>query len=109
MSTINKVEAEHDRQFLAFSTVIHIDSERMIRRLCKHFAHKVNAHWSSECGHIEFDMGFCDMNGSGDQLDLCCGANSDAELKEIIDCIDSHFLRFAKGVECSLQWNLMNS
>ena len=82
---------------------------RMLKRLCKHFSHKIDAGWNNSLGYIEFAMGFCDMKASKNQLDFRCGANSETELKEITDCIDTHFVRFSKRVECSLKWNIANT
>ena len=109
MSVVNQVKAEHSSPFQALSSVADIDGERMIKRLCKHFSHKVNAGWNEGLGYIEFAMGFCDMNADKSQLSLRCGANSIEELTEITDCIDSHFVRFAKQRECSLKWRIINS
>lgn len=106
MSVINQVKAEADSLMLASSTVVDIDGGRMIKRLCKHFSHKIDAGWNESLGYIEFAMGFCDMTGSKDKLDFRCGADSEIELKEITDCISIHFARFSRRVECSLQWNI---
>lgn len=106
MSVIKQVQAEHHMQLLAFSRVQGIDSLRMLKRLCKHFSHKIPAGWNDQQGYIKFAMGFCDMRADKQQIELRCGANTRDELTEIIDCIDNHFLRFAKQADLSLTWNI---
>ena len=109
MGVIKQVQAEQGSLLLALSTVVDIDGKRMIKRLCQHFSHKINAGWNESHGYIEFAMGFCDMKGNANQMNFRCGANSEAELKEIIDCIETHFTRFMKQGECSLEWKLINA
>lgn len=109
MSAIKQVQRDQEGLLLALSTVVDIDGKRMIKRLCRHFSHKVNARWNEGRGYIEFAMGFCDMRGNANQLNFRCGANSEAELREIVDCIEAHFTRFMKQFECSLEWKLTNA
>lgn len=79
----------------------------MINRLCKHFAHKINAGWSDTQGYIEFAMGFCDMNADTSYIQMRCGADSKADLNEIIACINDHFYRFAKTSNACLTWRCL--
>ncbi len=106
---INQVQAQQHTAITAFATITDFDGLRMLKRLCKHFSHKVPAGWNEQQGYIEFAMGFCDMTSGNEQLNLRCGAKTQAELFEIIDCINTHFLRFAKQTDRSLTWNIKNS
>ncbi|WP_444997305.1 DUF2218 domain-containing protein [Aliikangiella sp. IMCC44359] len=109
MNITNQFQVEPNSPFLALSTVIDIDASRMIKRLCQHFSHKINVEWSDNNGYIEFEMGVCHLDNDNSQLNFCCGANSEAELIEIVDCIESHFLRFGKKTDASLKWNFTES
>ncbi|NTS78831.1 DUF2218 domain-containing protein [Catenovulum sp. SM1970] len=79
----------------------------MINRLCKHFSHKINAVWNENQGFIEFEMGFCQLDAQGELLVFQCGAKTESELTEITDCMDSHFIRFAKQADESVRPLLM--
>jgi hypothetical protein len=73
-------------------------------RLCKHFAHKIQAHWEETQGHVQFEMGTANMFASTDVLTLFCKANNAIDLDDIVDTIDRHFERFAKAEELVLEW-----
>ncbi len=105
MSVISQVQAEHKSPFMAVASVQHIDGRKMIHRLCKHFSHKIDAGWNDNQGYIEFAMGVCDMSADEQAIHLHCGSGSQAELDEIVDCINVHFQRFAKSFDFTLHWN----
>jgi|TARA_B110000240_G_C13083441_1_gene276899 hypothetical protein len=77
---------------------------KYVQRLCKHFAHKVKAHWEETKGQVQFEMGTADMSASGDLLTLVCKAHNVIDLCDIVDTIDRHFERFAKADELVLVW-----
>jgi len=106
---INQVQAKQSTALTAFATITNFDGLRMLKRLCKHFSHKVPAGWDEHQGYIEFAMGFCDMTTEYQQLNLRCGAKTQTELLEIIDCINTHFLRFATQADRTLTWDIKNS
>jgi hypothetical protein len=59
-----------------------------VQRLCKHFAHKIQAHWEETQGHVQFEMGTANMFASIDVLTLICKANNAIDLDDIVDTID---------------------
>ncbi|AGH46803.1 DUF2218 domain-containing protein [Paraglaciecola psychrophila] len=77
---------------------------KYVQRLCKHFAHKVQAQWEETQGKVQFEMGTADMFASTDLLTLTCKANNAIDLGDIVDTIDRHFERFAKADELVLEW-----
>ena len=80
---------------------------KYVQRLCKHFAHKVQAHWEESQGQVQFEMGIADMFASTDVLTLICKANNAIDLGDIVDTIDRHFERFAKADELVLEWQVV--
>ena len=77
---------------------------KYVQRLCKHFAHKVQAHWQETQGQVQFEMGTTDIFASTDALTLICKANNAIDLGDIVDTIDQHFQRFAKADQLVLEW-----
>lgn len=77
---------------------------KYVQRLCKHFAHKVQAHWEETQGQVQFEMGTAEMFASTEVLTLICKANTTNDLDEIVDTMDRHFERFAKADELLLEW-----
>lgn len=77
---------------------------KYVQRLCKHFAHKVQAQCEETQGKVQFEMGTADMFASTDVLTLTCKANNATDLGDIVDTIDRHFERFAKADELVLEW-----
>jgi len=76
-----------------------------INRLCRHFAHKVNAKWDTESGYIIFSIGRCLLNTDLKGLQIRCEAPDDQQLQELMGVIKSHFDRFAvKEDQLQLQW-----
>lgn len=108
MAIIEQFKTKGNKKLIASAVVSDLDSARMIRRLCKHFSHKIDAGWNNSNGYIEFHTGFCEMSIAGRQLNLRCGADSEVELTELVDCIDSHFSRFDKETEQSIKWSITN-
>jgi|GEM_PF-391720 len=108
MHIINPVNDKEECSFIASSKVDTFDSTKMIKRLCKHFSHKINTKWDGNHGEIYFAMGFCELQGDVSFLTLRCGANNLNDLTEVTDCIDSHVLRFSKKTIKSTQWGITN-
>ncbi|AWB66133.1 DUF2218 domain-containing protein [Saccharobesus litoralis] len=105
MSIINQVQSQQTAKFKVIAAINNLDSSRMIKRLCKHYSHKVDAGWNQNQGYIQFAMGFCDLQAKPEHLTLTCWANSQAELEEIAQCVARHFARFIKQPEMQLTWN----
>ena len=99
---VNLTEAEYT---YSRSGVVNTENgAKYVQRLCKHFAHKVQAHWEESQGQVQFEMGSADMVATTDELRLICKANNTIDLGDIVDTIDRHFERFAKADELVLQW-----
>lgn len=80
------------------------DASRHLRRLCKHFAHKVTAVWNDERGEVDFAEGKCLLHTTDQGLHFLCEAENQGDLHEIVDTIDRHFARFTRDTGLSLQW-----
>ena len=97
---------ENDKAFRlkTSATARNIDATKYLRRLCKHFSHKVAAKWDDSVGHVTFAMGECSLQADGDALHMTCSANEQSALDDIVETVDSHLVRFAHDSEVNLQW-----
>lgn len=77
---------------------------RYISRLCKHFAHKIPAHFDERQGRIEFASGLALLQAEADGLRLSVQSASSAGLESLKKVVSSHFERFAWQAELSLDW-----
>lgn len=58
------------------------DPAKYIRRLCKHFNHKVPAEWDENSGQVQFPMGDCHLTaGVGELVVQCYAPEADAMAK----------------------------
>ena len=80
------------------------EAARIVRMLCKHFAHKVKADWDEESGWVEFAMGRCDMQAKASDFQVRCQAANQSDLEEVADTIKSHFDRFTQPQGLVLEW-----
>lgn len=63
---------------------------RTLRRLCKHFSHKVRAEWQEASGEVDFGIGVCEFRVEADTLRCACRAGSAADLRDIEETIERH-------------------
>ncbi len=63
---------------------------RTLQRLCKHFSHKVNAHWDENQGRIDFAEGQCTLQVEQSVLHLHCRAPTNEWLAEIEQTMERH-------------------
>lgn len=77
---------------------------KYIKRLCKHFAHKVAVVYDDDKGEILFDMGKGAIIKTVDGLEMSAEANTAADLATVIDIMERHFVRVAWQEELTLNW-----
>lgn len=75
-----------------------------LQKMCKHFTHRVPAHWNTDKGKVFFDRGWCFMSATEKALTVRCEANSDSELEDILETLKRHFDRFALKDQLVLTW-----
>lgn len=77
---------------------------RYIQTMCKHFSIKVKAEFREATGFVVFPFGRCDMTAHPDRLELRASAESEEQLKNVVDIITSHLERYAFRENPSLEW-----
>ena len=102
---VQQPQSEDNNVCCKLAVIATVDAGRFIRRLCKHFTHRVPASWDDKKGLIEFAMGRCILQATDDSLSLRCEAANDDDLLEIMQTMKSHFERFAEKDQLCLRWS----
>tara|TARA_B100000678_G_scaffold289384_1_gene299801 strand:+ start:126 stop:398 length:273 start_codon:yes stop_codon:yes gene_type:complete len=76
--------------------------QRLINRLCKHWAHKLEV--DAESGHVVFPGGECWMKASDSQLSVGLQAEDAERLERLKDVVASHLERMAGKEPLSVVW-----
>ena len=88
------------------ATVPTADPGRYVRRLCTHFAHKVEAEHADGHGRIAFEGGICTLDAEADALVLRIEADGPERLHRLEDVVERHLLQFAAGREdLAVDWS----
>ena len=75
-----------------------------LKKLCRHFSHKVDTEFDDQNGIIRFPFGTCDLSADDQALHLHCQAAGE-DLEKLREVIDSHLVRFASKETLSLRWH----
>jgi len=75
-----------------------------LRKLCRHFAHKVPVTLSEQNGLIEFPFGRCRLEVLADQLRICIHLTNPREVEVAEDVVARHLLRMAPQEELTVAW-----
>lgn len=79
-------------------------SARLLKRLCTHFSHKIQAEWDEQRGHLVFDMGQATLEASEGELTLHCQAQTATQLDQLQDILGRHLQGMARLPNLSLDW-----
>ena len=77
---------------------------RYIKRLCKHFAHKVPATYTDDRGRADFPFGVCTMQAEDDVLVLKGEAGDEESLARVEGVVGTHLEGFAHDEDLAIQW-----
>lgn len=86
----------------------HISTESAsayIRKLCKHFAHKIKTEYSENAGHAEFEMGICLMRATPTELIFEIEAAEKDAADRIKDIVVTHLMKFAFREALQIDWH----
>lgn len=80
------------------------DADKVLYKLCKHYALKVPVEFNHERAHVPFPAGTCDIQRQGDTLHLQCAAPSDEALARVLHIMDEHLALMARNPELQIPW-----
>ena len=95
---------------MKYSSIVAIETEhasKYLKQMCKHFAHKVEVTYDDEKGHVDFPMGFSDMNADPKTLQISVNTDESEEARRIVEVIiEKHLVKFAWREEISFDWQV---
>ncbi|MDZ7938994.1 MAG: DUF2218 domain-containing protein [Rhodoferax sp.] len=80
------------------------DAAKYILKLCRHFAHKVQADFTEREGRVQFLQGQCVMKGDVSALCVYLQAATADGIQSMQFIIDDHLQRFVRFETLSYQW-----
>ncbi|WP_010104754.1 DUF2218 domain-containing protein [Verminephrobacter aporrectodeae] len=86
------------------ATITVPQAERVLFRMCKHFAIKVPVTFDSEHADIDFLFGRCRAQRTGDVLSLHCAADSVELLQRVQHVIGAHLGLMARDKQLAVAW-----
>lgn len=92
--------------FSATTTFPLTDPMRLIRRLCKHWAHKLTTEYSDNEGSVDFGDGtIAKLYANDGTLTINIKAPTETQLEEIESVVARHIERMIPEAEiCDIQW-----
>ncbi|HEX4938615.1 MAG TPA: DUF2218 domain-containing protein [Candidatus Kapabacteria bacterium] len=86
------------------ASVATVNASLYLKKLCKHFQHKVEAQWDDHQGIAHFPMGIGTFAATADRLTMRCQAETQEALEKVQWIIDDHLIRFARKENLVPQW-----
>lgn len=79
--------------------------ERIINRLCKHWAHKLEVEYTAQDAKIVFpEKGTCLLHAEADKLSVSIETLEEEHLDQLEGVVESHLVRMAKDEELVVVW-----
>lgn len=79
-------------------------AERVLFKLCKHFAIKVPVDFDPHQAHVDFPFGTCQIQRHDDRLDITCSAIDEARLAKVLHVLDEHLALMARQPQLQVHW-----
>jgi hypothetical protein len=78
--------------------------KRYIKRLCKHFAHRVDADYSESAGFVDFAPGTCKMEAEESSIVFTINSEEYERAVDLEDVISRHTDQFARDEAFNWHW-----
>lgn len=95
----------HKQPTTTESTVTTAHGASYLKRLCRHFSHKVPTTVNETQGRIEFPFGACRINVDTDHMFLQMEVEDPANLDRAEEVVSRHLLQIANQDEPTVDWN----
>lgn len=86
------------------ATVITANPSINLKKLCRHFGHKIEARFDDRQGEIHFPFGRATLEAHDDRLLLAGQAEDGAQLDRLEQVLGDHLLRFANKESLTIDW-----
>ena len=75
-----------------------------LKRLCRHFSHKVPTEFDDNHGRIEFPFGVCTIDATGESMILAVELPDSKEVDRAERVVGDHLVRMANKDEPVVEW-----
>ncbi|MGO2009401.1 DUF2218 domain-containing protein [Vreelandella alkaliphila] len=89
---------------LSRAEIVTPSGERLINRLCKHWAHKLEIEQNEQEAKITFANGTCLMHVEEDRLIVSLETLEEEHLDQLEGVVESHLMRMAKDEPLEIVW-----
>lgn len=89
---------------LSRAEIVTPSGERLINRLCKHWAHKLEIEQNDQEAKITFANGTCLMHVEADRLIVSLETLEEEHLDQLEGVVESHLIRMAKDEPLEIVW-----
>ena len=86
------------------STVSTIHGTAYLRRLCKHFAHKIPATWDDSEGRIDFPFGVCSIDVDENEMRFSIDVADPGDVERAEEVVGGHLVRMANRDDPVVEW-----
>ncbi len=80
------------------------DPLRAMRRLCRHWSHKLTVDFNDEEGNVTFETGSVHFTILPESLSMHLTAETEEDLTTLQDVIDRHLIRMVSNEELTITW-----
>lgn len=84
--------------------IVTVNGAKLINRLCKHWAHKLEVEHDAERGKVQFAEGTCLMHALEDKLVISIEALDETVLDRLEGVVASHLERMASKETLDIVW-----
>lgn len=96
--------ANENAMLVSTAAVALAQADRILFKMCKHYALKVRVVFDAETAAIDFPYGRCQITRTDDVLRMRCEAESAEKLEKIQYVMDEHLALMARNKELVIDW-----
>ncbi len=90
--------------FNSRANVTLVSASASMKKLCRHFSHKIETEFDDESGSVRFPFARVELKADGQQLTIQVEADDEQGLERGREVIGSHLIRFATRQQVELNW-----
>ena len=90
--------------FSSHADVTLVSASASMKKLCRHFSHKVEAEFDDENGRVLFPFARVDFRADGQKLSIRVESDDEPGLERGREVVGGHLIRFATRQEVELNW-----
>ncbi|CAA0103253.1 Uncharacterised protein [Halioglobus japonicus] len=95
----------NEQQTITESKVATLHGASYLKRLCRHFSHKVPTTVTETQGRIELPFGACRIDVDPEQMLFRIEVENPADLARAEEVVSRHLIQIANRDEPTVQWN----